>query len=296
MFFILNNCKVFNYADDTTPYVCEGNLENVILKLEHDSGTAICWFESNYMKLNTDKCHLIIAGNKYEHIWAKLGEELMWEENSVKLLGVTIDRQLKFDKHVFDICTKAGRKLSALTRMISYLTFDKKRRLLKTFFESQFKYCPLTWMFHSRELNNRINRLHKRAVRLIYNDFTTSFEQLLDKDNSFTIHQQNIQSLAIEMYKVANGLSTNLFSEIFTKNEATNHFRSKSDFIIPKVRTELYGKCTLRYLGPVIWNTVPLQLKQIKSLNGFKNLIRKWKPNNCPCRLCKNYIPNLGFL
>ena len=82
-------------------------------------------------------------------------------------------------------------------------------------------------MFHSRELNNRINRLHKRALRLIYNDFTTSFEQLLDKDNSFTIHQQNIQSLAIEMYKVANGLYTNLFSEIFTKNEATNHFRSK---------------------------------------------------------------------
>ena len=122
------------------------------------------------MKLNTDKCHLIIAGNKYGHIWAKLGEELMWEENSVKLLGVAIDRQLKFDKHVFDICTKAGRKLSALTRMISYLTFDKKRRLLKTFFESQFKYCPLTWMFHSRELNNRINRLHKRALRLIYND------------------------------------------------------------------------------------------------------------------------------
>ena len=89
------------------------------------------------------------------------------------------------------------------------------------------------------------------------------------------------------MYKVANGLSTNLFSEIFTKNEATNHFRSKSDFRIPKVRTELYGKCPLRYLGPVIWNTVPLQLKQIKSLNGFKILIRNWKPNNYPCRLCK---------
>ena len=82
------------------------------------------------MKLNTDKCHLIIAGNKYEHIWAKLGEELIWEENSVKLLGVTIDRQLKFYKNVFDICTKAGRKLSALTRMISYLTFDKKKHFL----------------------------------------------------------------------------------------------------------------------------------------------------------------------
>ena len=71
------------------------------------------------------------------------------------------------------------------------------------------------------------------------------------------------------MYKVANGLSTNLFSEIFTKNEATNHFRSKSDFRIPKVRTELYGKCTLRYLGPVIWNTVPLQLKRTRNRTGL---------------------------
>ena len=219
LFFILNNCEVCN-ADD----VCEGSLKTVILKLEHDSETAICWFESNYMKLNTDKCHLIIAGNKYEHIWAKLGEELIWEENTVKLLGVTIDRQLKFDKHVFDICAKAGIKLSALTRMISYLTFEKKRLLLKTFFESQFKYCPLTWMFRSRELNNRINRLHERALRLIYNDFTTSFEQLLDKENSFTIHHQNIQSLSIEMYKVANGLSTNLFSDIFTKTKQLTTF------------------------------------------------------------------------
>ena len=78
------------------------------MKLEQDSETAICWFESNYMKLHTDKCHLIIVSNKYEHMFAKLGEEIIWEENSVKLLGVTIDRQLKFDKHVFDICTKAG--------------------------------------------------------------------------------------------------------------------------------------------------------------------------------------------
>ena len=86
------------------------------------------------------------------------------------------------------------------------------------------------------------------------------------------------------------------FQKYLRKTKQLTTFRSKSDFRIPKVRTELYGKCTLRYLGPVIWNTVPLQLKRIKSLNGFKNLIRNWKPNNCPCRLCKNYIPNLGFL
>ena len=94
------------------------------------------------MKLNTDKCHLLMAGNKHEHIWVKLGDKKIWENNTVKLLVVTIDSQLKFDSHVLNICSKAGRKLSVLKRMTKYLSFAKKKILIKTFFESQFKYCP----------------------------------------------------------------------------------------------------------------------------------------------------------
>ena len=72
-------------------------------------------------------------------------------------------------------------------------------------------------MFHSRKLNNKINILQERALRLVYNDFNSSFQQLLDNDNSFTIHHENIQSLIIEMYKVVNDLSTDTFAELFTK-------------------------------------------------------------------------------
>ena len=88
--------------DDTTLYVCDEKLENVVSKLENDSDYCdlLVW---NEIKLNTDKCHLLVTGNKYEQIWVKLGEEKIWENNTVKLLGVTIDRQLKFDSHVFNI-------------------------------------------------------------------------------------------------------------------------------------------------------------------------------------------------
>ena len=293
---MLNECEICSYADDTTPFVCDEILENVVSKLEHDTEIAICWFDSNYMKLNTDNCHLLMAGNKHEHIWVKLVDKKIWENNTVKLLGVTIDSQLKFDSHVLNICTKAGRKLSVLTRMTKYLSFDKKKILIKTLFESQFKYCPLTWMFHSRKLNNKINRLQERALRLVYNDFNSSFQQLLDKDNSFTIHHQNIQYLIIEMYKVVNDLSTDTFSELFTKKQSSSQLRSQTDFKIPRVRTELFGKNTLRYLGPVIWNTVPLEIKQVNYLNNFKKSIRKWKPIDCPCKLCKTYVADVGFL
>ena len=76
---------------------------------------------------------------------------------------------------------------------------------MKAFIESQFGYCPLVWMFHSRSLNNKINRIHERALRITYNDKSSNFQELLDKDNSVTIHHRNIRTLAIEIYKFLQG-------------------------------------------------------------------------------------------
>ena len=81
------------------------------------------------------------------------------------------------------------------------MPLEKLRTLMKTFIESQFNYCPLIWMLHSRTLNNKINRIHERAMRIVYSDYNSSFNELLDKDGSFTIHQGNVQSLTIEIFK-----------------------------------------------------------------------------------------------
>ena len=83
-------------------------------------------------------------------MWIKVGKDRIWESKEVNLLGVTIDNELKFDKHVSNVCLKAGRKSSVLSRMGKFLSFEKKRTLYKSFAKSQFKYCPLIWMFHSR--------------------------------------------------------------------------------------------------------------------------------------------------
>ena len=83
--------------------------------------------------------------------------------------------------------------------MSKFLTFEKKKKktIFKAFAESQFKYCPLVWMFHNQHVNNKFNRLHERALQIVYNDYELSFEQLLIKDNSFCIHHQNIHRLMI---------------------------------------------------------------------------------------------------
>ena len=110
------------------------------------------------MKMNAEKCHLFLSGNTFEEMWARIGDDMIWENTTVKLLGITIDNELKFDEHLRNTCIKANRKLTILTRMRKYLDFSKVRLLLKSFFKSQLKYCPLTWTFHSRKTNNRINK------------------------------------------------------------------------------------------------------------------------------------------
>ena len=177
-----------NYADDTTFHACDLDLKSLITRLEHDAALAIERFESNYMKLNQDKCHFLFPRHKYETLFVNVGETKIWESKQQKLLGILIDRDLKFDEYVLLQCKKAGKKLTALIRISKFMTFGQRRNIMKAFIESQFGYCPLVWMFCGRQTNARINHIHERALRAVYNDEISPFEELLGRDKSETIH------------------------------------------------------------------------------------------------------------
>ena len=155
------------------------------------------------MKGNEDKCHVILSSQDNMHV--NIGTTQIENSKYQKLLGINIDSKLTFENHINRICKKASAKVNALSRISYYLDPLKRRLLLNAFFTSQFNYCPLTWMFHSRKLNNKIYRLHKRCLRLIYTDRIPSYDELLDKGNSVPINQKNLQKLAIEMFKTYTG-------------------------------------------------------------------------------------------
>ena len=117
-------------------FVCDSDLHNLIARLEHDSVLAIEWFESNYMKLNQDKCHLLILGHKYESVWVNIGSYKISESKDQKLLGVNIDRNLKFSHYILQQRKKADRKLSALIRICKFTSLNRRRVLMKSFIES----------------------------------------------------------------------------------------------------------------------------------------------------------------
>ena len=131
----------------------------------------------------------------------------------IKLLGAHIDRTL-LDEHVSNVCKKAGRKLSVLARLSIYMTLTQRRILMKSFIETHFGYYPFVWIFHDRVLNSKINHLHERSLRIGYRDSIISFQELLKKDHSFTVHHRNIQILAIELYKIKENLSNEIMNSI----------------------------------------------------------------------------------
>ena len=297
LFFQFLNTHTCNFADDTTLSAFSKNLEDLLYNLEYDVQSAIIWFDNNYMKLNKGKCHFIVSGNVTEHLWTKVGDELVWESKEEKLLGVTIDKNLNFNSHLTSLCKKTGQKVTALARIVKLLPFHERRTILKTFIESQFSYCPLVWMFCSREMNRKINHLHERALRLAYNDYRSSFEELLINDKSISIHHRNIHNVAIEMYKVKNNLSPPIMQEIFEYKSSGPKTRMGDKFVRPNVNKVYKGEHSLRSFGPVVWNTMlPEKLKVCSSLAEFKNVIKLWIPKNCPCRLCRYYIKNVGYI
>ena len=158
---------------------------------------------------------------------------------------------------------------------------------MKVFIESQFGYCPLVSMFHSRGINNKINRIHKRALRITYNN-KLSFEYLLDKDNSVTIHHRN-RTLAIKTFKVLHGLSPPLLNKVFVERNCTYNLPGNNFLNRRRVNSVRYGTESVSFLAPIIWDILPKEIKNSQTLNAFKSKIKNWVPRECPFRLCKTY-------
>ena len=263
--------------------------------LEKDASILVKWFSDNYFKLNPEKCHLFIPKHTND-VSIQLNSQLVKGEQSVKLLGITIDNKLDFNDHVSNLCKKASQKVHALTRIASYMSTEKLRVLMKAFIESQFNYCPLVWMFHNRTANNRINRIHERALRIAYKDTESTFEQLLLKDGSVTIHERNLQRLATEIYKSKNNLAPTFMKEVFPDCNKLHNLRNSPSIKTRNIKSVYNGTETISFRGPQIWQQIPDRIKSSKSLVEFKTEIRKWKPNGCKCRLCKIYVQKLGFI
>ena len=121
---------------------------NVISNLEKSENSLLNWFKEKHMRTNADKCHLLVSSD--ESCKAKIEDFSIKNSAEEKLLAVIFDSNLSFENHVISFCKKASEKSHALVRISHYMDLNKRRNVMKAFISSQFSYCPLIWMFHSR--------------------------------------------------------------------------------------------------------------------------------------------------
>ena len=151
-------------------------------------------------------------------------------------------------------------------------------------------------MFHSRQLNKKINKIQERALRITYKDAESTYSELLEEDSAASIHTKNLQLLMTEMYKTKNGLNPLFMQEIFRENAIHYNLRNNNEFVQPRVKSVNNGTESVRFKGPQLWQMLPPTIRNSDSLCQFKTKIKNWYGENCPCRLCRTFIPNFGFL
>ena len=210
-------CKVYNYADDNTLLNTGHRIDFLVAKLENSAMVATHLFDMNGMKSNQSKFQAMILKKHPDrnNISLNVSGTNVPLKSCVELLGVFIDYELMFSEHVNYICKRTSRQLNDVCRISKYLKRDCLMKLFHVFVSSNLNYCPITWHFTSKSSTMKIEKVHKAALRVVYNDYTTSYSGLLDMSNRTPLLLARLKGLLFEVFKYIRGLNPEFMNTIF---------------------------------------------------------------------------------
>ena len=278
---------ICNFADDNKLYASGENIGDVATCLEVNIENALKWFDSNRMVANPEKFQIMFLGlPKTANICIEIDDLVLVPKGNVKLLGITIDSELKFTDHVKSLCAKTSRKVTAFSRVAKLLDFKKARLLNNAFILSSLSYCPLIWMFCGKTSNREINRIHKRALRILFNDYEASFEEPLQRNNEQKVHTKNLHKLMTEVYKSLNRQNPAFMLDLFIRKEVTYDLRVKDLLQLSTATTFLNGLISIVFRGSILWNAISDEITTSQSIASFKRKIKSWNGDDCNCNIC----------
>jgi hypothetical protein len=247
------------------------------------------WVNENEMKANQQTFQVMLSKNPNDENVLNLASDVTLNcENHVKLLGVTLDQNLKFNEHISMLCARAGRQINVLCRFKRILSTPTKLLMYKTFIHCHFNYCPLVWHACGQSNTKRLERLQLRALRFVFNDAESSYESLLERADMPSLELSRIRSLGIEVFKAINHLSPPFICDLF-KSKIPSHSYNLRNPNLKKshCRTTQFGLNSFTHNAINVWNSLPNEMRSTSDFTIFKRLMKSWNGEKCKCALCK---------
>ena len=290
LFLFMKQATLHSYADDNTLAYFSESMPDLVKTLEKETEVALSWLENNEMIANPEKFHAILLRKNQTNTSGEpinINGKMIKSEETVKLLGVTLDYRLDFDPHISILCKKAATQLNVLKRLKNFIGFKEKKILVQSFVYSNFNYCPLVWYFSSAKSLQKIEQLQERALRFLYNDHTSSYNDLLLKSDKGTMLVARQITLCIEIFKTVKHLNPPFMQNIFKLRSSNYSLRNPNNLAHVRPNQTTFGSNSLTFIAPQIWNGLPDRIKSAENLKSFKDLIKQWNGPNCKCSACK---------
>ena len=230
LFYTDIDSMICNYADDNH-LVNENNcIDTLQNSLEKDAHRAISWFDNNYMDANPDKFQCISLDRfGRPRISISVEGNTIPSSDCIKVLGVTLDKNLQNNAHFSNLCSKASTQINAMKRIGKCLNTDCRIAMHKSFISSNFSYCPVSWMFCGKRNSDKLEKLQESAPRFVlFCDYTSPYNDLLKRGNFLSLSALRIRYLAIEMYKCVHGLNPPYLNELFVSKDTRYNLRDSN--------------------------------------------------------------------
>ena len=244
IFHFTHHTKLYNYADDNTISYSSPHFDTMKQTLEAEGSALVDWFAANQMEANPEKFQGIAVGMKaYDKkpTFNIQGADIECTDD-VKLLGVTIDYRMNFDKHISNLCKKAARQINVLHRIGKYLPINCRKVIYQAFVLSAFNFCPVIWHFCSEANTKKLEKLNYRALRHVYKDYESDHEEILAKDKSIPLQLNRMRQITLEVYRILSKQCPSYLYDMIKPIKESGHNLRKMNVDAPSFKSITYGK------------------------------------------------------
>ena len=270
------------FADDTNLTLSAKTLTELKLALTPELNNLSCWLKANKLSLNVAKTELMIIGSRQrlsaqcDDVEIRIDDQIIKRVDHTKSLGLTIDAQLSWGKHVEQICKKVSSAIGALKRVRPFISKETSIQIYNALIMPHFDYCSPVWDCLSGYLSDKLQKLQNRAARVITKSpFDASSNQLLSTLSWERLSLRRKKQKALMMYKTMHDLAPKYLQSLFSQRHSAYNLRNSEGRLTLSKPNANYLKRSFSYSGAMLWNNLPKNLKNAASVEHFKRNIKK---------------------